>query len=373
MTDSDSVNPFEAPSQLTVSSDPTIVEPIQYVATPTVKDLNSALRSRSAIFFASILLSMLTLALVGVSIGLVDNGLKSSGKIALLIMCLYLIPLVAFHLYSTIFVAKRHLHFSQNATDQKTAELTSRGLLFKSEKGISWCPHNGLRSCVSINNQVLLSYGQPGAEVRLILPKRGFRDPTQAIRFLEFQANQPREVSIILEPVIGPIMIGDQPAEAVAFGGILQQDDLAKSPLKATIKRNTRRNVIGLLIAAAVLLPAAIFMFDLIELLLLTGAFCVLFYLTIQNIRTTSKFFETDAPVLAFQGWLNEREVALLDNFGQSRCGWEGFRTVGLNDACIWLQVYAPENSYVVLPRRFFADDTQWRTATRIAASYSTK
>ena len=80
-----------------------------------------------------------------------------------------------------------------------------------------------------------------------------------------------------------------------------------------------------------------------------------------------------ETPLIAIQGWLDEREIALLHNIGQSLAGWDDFKSVGVNDACIWLEPYGGRNRFVLLPRRFFASDAQWEAAAGFAASFSTK
>ena len=301
MTDSDSINPFEAPRQPTISSELTIDEPIRYEATPTINDLNSALRSLSAIASASILLLILTFTFIGISISIVVDGLDDGKKTIVWLLCLIFTPMVAFHLYLTFHAAKRHLRLNPKATAPLTGELTNEGLLLRSENCIAWQRHESLQSCVFKNNQVCLTYGPVGHAVQ-VLPQRGFRNSNQAIRFLESQVDKVFEPSIMLEPLVDPSMIGDPPAEAIAFGGVVQFKDIATSPLKAARKRNDRWNLIALSLLFAVLLPAAALMFSWIGLLVVGVAFSFCIFSAVRNIRSFSKSLNTETPLTRVRG-----------------------------------------------------------------------
>ena len=336
MTESDSVNPFASPKQPTISSGPTISEPILYEATPTIDDLNSALRSLPSIISTCILLSLFSFGFIATLLfSLFATGPKGGiGIVALPFLFLFFLfyfLVIGAQLYSQVNIVRKHLRINPNATTFLTGELTSEGLRLESEARISWHPHEGLTSCQTKNNQLLLCHDPQGLGVR-ILPVRGFSNSTQAVQLLEFQANKVSPPPNLQEPVTGPSMIGDPPAGAIVFGGVLKSGDVSKAPLEAIRKQTAKRSFIGI-----------------------------------------KKTIDPELSLIAFQGWLNETEIASLDNSGHIRVGWKDFQSVGLNDACIWLQRYGFENVFTILPRRFFNDDNQWQTAVRIAASHSTE
>ena len=371
MTDLDPINPFEAPKQPTVSTDPTIGAPIKYEATPTIDDLNAALRPVSLIIQLGIFLFLMLFLLIGGLLNLTAIGLERPGEILALLPLLLLGLLIALFLYSKITAAKRHLRLNPKATAPVTGELTSKGLRLESENRVLWSSHDGLVSCKVKNRQLSLCHDPQGVAIR-ILPKRGFRNPELAVRYLEFQANKSSELNM-LEPLTGPSMVGDQPADAIAFDGVVKASDLRTSPLETIRKRNVKRMLIWLLLLVVVVLPVIGLAFNLTAMLVTAISIFIVCFLTIRKIRSASNSNDPELPLITIQGWLSRQEIALLHNIGQSRSAWQDFRTVGVNEACIWLQAYSGQNSFILLPRRFFTDDVQWQTAVEIAASHSAK
>ena len=371
MSDSDSINPFEAPKQATVFTEPTISDPILYEATPTIQDLNAALRPSSAIILPCMWLSLLMVIFLACSLNLIFSGLKNAGEIAILLILIFLISLVLSRLRSIFYATKTHLRLNPNATAPLTGELTSRGLKLKSKNRISWSSHDGLLYCGVKNDQLSLCHDPLGVVVR-ILPTRGFRNPDLARRFLESKASEVTEYNI-LEPLAGPNMVGEQPADAIAFNGVVTAGDLKSSPMEAMRNRIVKHQLIVMLVTAAVSLPLVALLLSWAATLMVIGAFFLLGVFVVSKLRSASKARESDLPLISIQGWLTEQEIALLHNVGQSRSGWQDFQSVGFNDACIWLQTYGGKNRFILLPRRLFSDDVLWQAAVDIAASQSTK
>ena len=303
----------------------------------------------------------------------ITKELTLGSGILLMAVTFFFGSLAALQLFSKICAAEWHLRSNPNATSRLTGELNNKGLQLKSGNRMSWQPHNGLIFCIAKNNQLSLCHDPRGEAVK-ILPIRGFRDPIPAIRFLEFQANKVSHSLNMLEPFKGPSMLGDQSAEAIAFGGALNGGDLKRSPLETLRLRRFRRTAIFLLIFNAVLLPVIFLNLDWLMMPLIGGALFLYDLLAVINIlRSFLTSTDPEVPLIAIQGWLDEQQIALLHNVGQSLAGWKDFKSIGVNEACIWLEPYGGKNRFVLLPRRFFADDTQWQTAARIAATYSTE
>ena len=300
----------------------------------------------------------------------VVDVVEIGGAIAVTCFLLFFVVLVGIQLNLQINSVKGHLRINPNATAPLTGELTNEGLRLESESRISWRPHEGLTSCQVKNNQLSLCHNPQGLGLR-ILPVRGFSNPTQAVQFLEFQANKVSPSPNVLEPVTRPSMVGAPPADAIAFGGILKGGDFTKSPLEAIRKLRVKRSFIVLLGIIVLLTLAFAFVFNSAIGLAVGGAVCVLvlFFMFLRMTKTIGP----EVPLIAFQGWLNEREIASLDNSGHIRYSWKDYQSVGSNDACIWLKMYGYENALIILPRHFFTDYTQWQAAVRIAASHSTK
>ena len=357
MTDSESVNPFEAPRQLTVSSDPALGGPMRYEATPTIDDLNAALRPVSVFIMPSLLLLLLSLPFLGGLISVIIKG-PDIELVGLLAFVCLILPIV-FLLYKRIQAAKTHLRSNPNATASLIGELTSEGFQLKSEHRVSWLAHDGLVFCKVRNNQISLCYDPQGTAVK-VLPMRGFQNPGQAIRFLEFQADKFPEVDM-LQPLSAPSMVGEQPADAITFGGLMKAADLKPSPLEAIRKRHVKRLLTVAFVSFAIVLTAVAFIFSLQVTLVAAASILIVSCLTIYKIRSAAHSTDPDLPLIAIQGWLNGQEIALLHNIGQSRSGWHDFRSVGFNEECIWLHVYGGQNRFVLLPRRFFANEAQWQ------------
>ena len=373
MSDSDPVNPFAAPKQPTIVSEPTINSPIRYEATPTIDDLDSALRPISSFIFPSILMSLLVLVFFGIAHKITWDGLTRGSDIAFLLIFLFFGVLMAVHLRSKINAAKMHLRLNPTATAPLTGELTSEGLRLESENRVSWQPHAGLRFCQVKNNQLSVCHDPLGEAVK-ILPARGFRNPTQAIQFLESQVNHRSQPVDMLEPLSGPSMIGEPVHDAVAFGGVLKRGDLKRSPLEAIRMQKFNRSAIVLFAVNLVLLPVVFLGNDWGLMIGLGGVIFLYDLFAVTNIlRSLFYAGDSELPLIAIQGWLDEQEIALLHNIGQSLTGWQDFKSVGVNDACIWLEPYGGKNRFVLLPRRFFDSETQWEAASRIADTFSTK
>ena len=373
MTDSDSVNPFAAPRQPALRPEPTIIDadpaigdPIRYEATPTIKDLDSALRPVAAIILPVTLLSLLLFVYLIVVV-------VTGSQIVVLLFFLLCASLVGLDLFSKLYATEMHLRLNPNATAPLTGELTDDGLRLQSENRISWQPHDGLVFCQTKNSQLFLCHDPQGEAVKII-PIRGFQHPNKAIDFLEYQANKFSQPLGMLEPLNMPIKVGDPPADAIAFEGILKARDLKTSPLEVIRMGKFRRTAFLLMMINAVLLPV-VFLGSSWGITMVVGGVIFLYDLIAASniLRSFLNSSKPEVPLIAIQGWLNEQEIALLHNIGQSRAGWMDFKSVGVNDACIWLEPYGGRNRFVLMPRRFFAGDTQWQTAARIAASHSTK
>ena len=372
MTDSNPVNPFEAPSQPSLSAGPTIDEPIRYEATPTIDDLKSALRPTYAIITNSLCLGFLMLLFLAALMGIIAGELPIRTGILLLAGISFLQIAFVFILRSKIFAIRNYLRLNPFATAPLAGELTNQGLLLRSENRLSWLSHGMITSCKVKNNQLSICHNPQGQDVR-ILPIRGFRKPDQAIRFLEFQANQDSPAMDILEPFTGPILVGDQPADAITFSGEVNGHDLKNSPLNAIRKRNNRRQVITALAIFGFLTTAAFFIMHWLVTLIVGCVMLTSVIATIKNIRSSSKSIDAGTALLAVAGWLNEKEIVMLHNIGQSREGWKDFKTIGVNDDFIWLEPYGVINQLVLLPKRIFVDDAQWQTAMNIAESHLDK
>jgi len=89
----------------------------------------------------------------------------------------------------------------------------------------------------------------------------------------------------------------------------------------------------------------------------------IIFLTVYSSIRSHSTFPDPEQPLISIQGWLTDQEIGLLHNIGQSRSGWHDFRQIGFNDSCIWLLTHSGKDRFILLQRRFFADDFQWQTA----------
>jgi len=187
MNDTDSANPFESPKQLTVSSPPSLDDPIPYECTPTIDDLNAALRSIPSIVFGGIFL--LTLGLV-FFVGLMRFAAKQFDGIlylGCLAVGLLFIWLLARSLIAGIHAAKVHLAFNPHALTHLSGELTKDGLLLKSEHRVNWQSHAALTFFQHKKRQLLLSH-DPQGMVFKVLPVRGFQAPGIASRFLELKS-----------------------------------------------------------------------------------------------------------------------------------------------------------------------------------------
>ena len=190
MTDLDSVNPFAAPKQPTISTDPTIDDPIRYQATPTIGDLNAALRPVSAIVPAVVLLSLLLFCFIGILLGSIAGG-QAISKHALLLSGIFLFgSLMTFYLFTKLFAARIHLRRNPDAIAPLTGELTSDGLRLRNQNCDVWHPHEAIVLCHRRNGQLIISH-DPYRAVFKILPTRGFSDANLAARFLEFSSRQP--------------------------------------------------------------------------------------------------------------------------------------------------------------------------------------
>ena len=367
MTDSDSVNPFASPKQPTISAGPTISsgptgDPIRYAATPTIDDLNLALRPVSSLILPVTLLSLL---LFGYFVSIIIVG----GHIVPLLIFVFLARLVGLDLFSKLYATELHLRLNPKATAPLTGELTSEGLLLQSENRISWQAHDGLLFWHAMNNQLTLCHDPRGEAVK-ILPTRGFHNPSQAIDFLEVQADKIPQLQDMRTPLMRPSMVGDQPAGAIAFGGILKAGDQEASPLLTIRKGNVKLRLTRLFVVSAVVLLMFALTHEWKSFLFVGGVIALYNLLVIRHLQSNSSSYDPELPLVATQGWLNSEEIALLHNVGQSRTGWQEFKSLGTNEACIWLECYGVKNGFVVLPRRFFANDAQWRAASEIASSH---
>ena len=372
MADPDPINPFEAPKQLATGSELTINDPIRYEATPTIGDLKSALAPTSAIALACILLSIPLLIFIAILLRTFVVGPKGA-EIVFGLGVLFFVWRAAFNLRSKIYAGETHLRLNPDATAPLTGELTNEGLRLESENRVSWQPHAGLTFCRTRNNQLSLCH-DPSGQVVKVLPIRGFHNPSQALQFFEFQASKISQPLDMTAPLEGPIMVGDQPADAIAFDGIVKGKDLKTSPLEKLRLHRFNRSAIVLLLVNAILLPP-VFMGFSWSVTIYVGVAVFLYNLLVINniLRSFFAYRDPEIPLIAIQGWLDERQITLLHNIGQSLLGWEDFRSVGVSDTCIWLEPYGGKNRFVLLPRHFFSSDTQWQTATSIAASHLTK
>ena len=374
MTDLDSVNPFEAPKYPSIASEPTIIDPIQYEATPTIEDLNSTLQPVSGMILPGIwLLLLLIVFLGGLSIVLV-NGLRvNSSEILALLVLFFFITLIAWHLRSKLSATKTHLRLNPSAISPLKGELTSKGLRLESETRVSWQPHHGLRFCRIKNNQLSLCHDPQGEAIK-VLPARGFRNPNQAIRFLELQADKVSTPPNLTEPLDGPSMVGAPSAGAIAFGGVVKGSDLKTSPLESLYRRRFYRVLFVLVLLNAVIIPGAFYSLNWLAAAIIGTVVFVYDLLAVVNLRRSFATYNApEVPLIAIQGWLDERQIALLHNIGQSLAGWKDFKAIGVTEVCIWLEPYGGKNRFVILPRRFFANDTQWQTAIQIATAHLTK
>ena len=166
-------------------------------------------------------------------------------------------------------------------------------------------------------------------------------------------------------------MIGQQPADAIAFSGFLKAADLKTSPLETIRKRNIKRLAIWMLALTLIPLPAMTALaFEWQTIFIACAVILLIAFLTVySSIRSRSTFPDPEQPLISIQGWLTEQEIGLLHNVGQSRSGWHDFRQVGFNDTCIWLLTHSGKNRFILLQRRFFADDFQWQAAIELARS----
>ena len=274
MPDSDSINPFATPRQPIISSEPTIAAPIRYEATPTIDDLNVALRPISSLIVPSMWLTMLLVPFLGGSIGVL-MGEVASGQLTFIFGLFFILFLIARHLFRKLYATKSHLRLNPTATAPMTGELTSQGLRLKSENRVSWQPHEGLKFCHVKNRQLTLCH-DPQEEAVKVLPMRGFRNPDQAIHVFEFHADKESPPPNLAEPLVGPSMIGGPSVEAITFDGMIKAGDLETSPLDMLRKLNFRRSAFTLLIVNAILLPLVFFVLNwLMALLIGLG---ILFY-----------------------------------------------------------------------------------------------
>ena len=76
MNNTNSANPFASPKQLSVPSAPSIGDPIQYECTPTIDDLNIALRSTSLIVYGFIFVLILGLVFIAVVANLISGQIE---------------------------------------------------------------------------------------------------------------------------------------------------------------------------------------------------------------------------------------------------------------------------------------------------------
>jgi len=366
MTNVDS-NPYESPKQLTAPVAPSIGDPIGYECTPTIDDLNAALRSMPSIVFGGIFLLILGLVALAVMANLIAGQIEGIQYWLGLLVALLFIWFSARSLIFRIYAAKVYLAFNPYALTHFSGELNKDGLLLKNEHRVSWQSHAGLEFFQNKNRQLILSYDRQGPAFK-ILPARGFQKPSVASRFLEYQAQNNSAAPDMLQPVTGPCMIGERPADAIEFRGFLKAGDLKKSPLEAIRKRNIRQLIIWVLVLTLIPLPLmAALAFEWQTIFITCTAILLIIFFTVYSTIQSGAFPDPEQPLIAIQGWLTEQEVVLLHNIGQSRSGWQDFRQVGLNDVCIWMLAHGAKNRFVLLQRRFFADDFQWQTAVGIA------
>ena len=367
MNNTNSANPFASPKQLSVPSAPSIGDPIQYECTPTIDDLNVALRSTSLIVYGFIFVLILGLVFIAVVANLISGQIEGIQYWISLVVGLALIWFSVRGLIASINAAKVYLTFNPHALTHMSGQLTKDGLLLKSQHRVSWQSHAGLEFFQNKNRQLILSYDSQGAVFK-ILPIRGFQEPGVASRFLEHQA-QNNSALDMLQPFTGPCMIGEQPADAIGFSGSLKASDLKTSPLETIRKRNVNRLAIWMLVLTLIPLPImAALEFDWLTIFIACAVILLVVLLTVYNtVRSSGAFPDPEQPLIAIQGWLTEQEITLLHNIGQSRSEWNDFGQVGFNDACIWLLAHGGKNRFVLLQRRFFADDFQWQTAIEFA------
>lgn len=368
MNSADSSNPFESPKQLTVPTAPYLDTPIRYEATATVKDLNSALRAAFPIIKSCLLLSVLLFAVVITSISLATQGRISLSQLMLFICIAFFSTVIFVRIVALVNAGKTYMRWNPNATALQSGELTNQGMLLKCQDQVSWHPLESIRYCKHKKNQLVFSY-DPQLAVLQVLPKRGFQNPQQAIDLFEFHAKHTSPPDMA-EPFEGPIMIGDQPNDAVVFEGILKTKDVNNSPLAKLRKRSIRRAVTWILITNAFLIPLLIFSFGW-EARIFIGMFILLFngFTFARIFRSTPS--DPEHTLLAIKGWMNEHEIGLLSNVGQGKLRWQDFYAVHANDACIWLQTYGAKDRFVLLQRRFFADDVQWQAALEMARPHT--
>ena len=380
MADTQSVNPFEAPIQPTTGTAPFIGETIRYEATPTETDLNRALRSTSSIAFDILALSFFVLLFLVSIAGQIWIWLNSKPPNFNLVIPLLLLPVpclvILWSLYRKLFAAKNHLRSDPTALSHETGELTNDGMRLQNQHRTCWLPHSGLVSYQNKNNQLILSYNPQGNGKR-ILPGRGFSDLGLTTRLLEFHANnnmtptdtpEPDESNPFLEPLTGPCMIGEQPADAMTFGGAMKASDIKNSPLEENRKRGVTRLIIGMFLLNAALLSTIVFGLNWQSIIILGSTVLLVDVIVAWSLfQSQAVVKDPELPLFWIQGWLNEEEVAILINAGQSRSKWQSFQEIGINESCIWLQVHGGRNEFVILPRHFFADDAQWQEAARIA------
>ena len=368
MTNVDSANPFESPKQLTVPAAPLISDPIGYECTPTIDDLNTALRSMPTIVLGGIFVLILGLVFITVLANLIAGQIEDVQYWFSLIVVLLFIWFSVRSLISRIYATKAYLAFNPYALAHLSGELSKDGLLLKSQSRVSWQSHAGLEFFQNKKRQLILSYDSQGALFK-ILPVRGFQKPGVASRFLEHQAQNNSTVQDMCQPLTRPSMIGQQPADAIEFSGFLKAGDLKTSPLETIRRRNVKRLAIWMLVLTLIPMPLmAVLAFEWQTIFIACAAILLVIFLTVYStIRSNSVFPDPEQPLIAIQGWLTRQEIGLLHNIGQSRSGWHDFRQVGINHACIWLLAHGGRNNFVLLPRRFFANDFQWQTALEIA------
>ena len=368
MTNVDSANPFESPKQLTVPSAPSIGDPIGYECTPTIDDLNAALRSRPSIVLGGIFVLILGLVFFTVLANLIAGQIEGIQYWFSLMVVLSFIWFSARRLISRIYAGKVYLAFNPHALTRLSGELSNDGLLLKSQNRVSWQSHAGLEFFQNKNRQLILSYDSQGAVFK-ILPVRGFQAPGVVCRFLEHQAQNNSTVRDMCQPLTRPCMIGQPPADAIEFSGFLKAGDLKTSPLETIRKHNVKRLAIWMLVLTLIPMPLmAVLAFEWQTIFIACAAILLVIFLTVYTtIRSNGAFPDPEQHLIAIQGWITEGEIGLLHNIGQSRSGWHDFRQVGLNHACIWLLAHGGRNNFILLPRRFFADDFQWQAAVGIA------
>ena len=367
MNNTNSANPFASPKQLSVPSAPSIGDPIQYECTPTIDDLNVALRSTSLIVYGFIFVLILGLVFIAVVANLISGQIEGIQYWISLVVGLALIWFSVRGLIASINAAKIYLTFNPHALTHMSGQLTKDGLLLKSQHRVSWQSHAGLEFFQNKNRQLTLSYDSQGAVFK-IPPIRGFQERAVASRFLERQA-QNNSSLVMRQPFTGPCMTGEQPADAIGFSGSLKASDLKTSPLETIRKRNVNRLAIWMLVLTLIPLPImAALEFDWLTIFIACAVILLVVLLTVYNtVRSSGAFPDPEQPLIAIQGWLTEQEITLLHNIGQSRSEWNDFGQVGFNDACIWLLAHGGKNRFVLLQRRFFADDFQWQTAIEFA------